>query len=546
MSRRRETTTASPLELRLEALQEATELGAERIDASVGEASWQLLERASMRRTLSAEHTVVGFFGATGSGKSSLFNAVTGEDIARTAATRPTTSKPLAGIWGRPGSDALLDWLAVHERHVLDSPLRLEKKGIFGSEKEATGLILLDLPDFDSTMTANREIATKLAGKVDILVWVLDPQKYADAAVHHDFIRPLATHGTVTLVVLNQIDKLRENERGPVIDSLRSILVADGLAHPKLLGVSALTGEGIDALRQEIAGVVTERGATTRRLSADVAAIAEKMGAGSSLVELKLPAEPTKKALTTELAEAAGVDTVVSAVRRSYRLDAHKKTGWPLTRWLAKVRPDPLRRLNLKSADVNPTLNRTSLPIPGAAQTAQADSAVRRYAEQASSGAPAAWQGSIRRASRSGRETLPDELDQAIANTDIGARTGAWWWPVVSVIQWISLVTALAGALWLGALFAAQYFQFTLPEVPKIEGFPVPTLMVVLGILLGIVLGLAMGVIARIGAAGRARKARKALTRAVATVAARSVIEPVGAEITRHNQFIGALERASK
>ncbi|EMQ99949.1 GTPase [Paeniglutamicibacter gangotriensis] len=546
MSRRRETTTASPLELRLEALQEATELGAERIDASVGEASWQLLERASMRRTLSAEHTVVGFFGATGSGKSSLFNAVTGEDIARTAATRPTTSKPLAGIWGRPGSDALLDWLAVHERHVLDSPLRLEKKGIFGSEKEATGLILLDLPDFDSTMTANREIATKLAGKVDILVWVLDPQKYADAAVHHDFIRPLATHGTVTLVVLNQIDKLRENERGPVIDSLRSILVADGLAHPKLLGVSALTGEGIDALRQEIAGVVTERGATTRRLSADVAAIAEKMGAGSSLVELKLPAEPTKKALTTELAEAAGVDTVVSAVRRSYRLDAHKKTGWPLTRWLAKVRPDPLRRLNLKSADVNPTLNRTSLPIPGAAQTAQADSAVRRYAEQASAGAPAAWQGSIRRASRAGRETLPDELDQAIANTDIGARSGAWWWPVVSVIQWISLVTALAGALWLGALFAAQYFQFSLPEVPKIEGFPVPTLMVVLGILLGIVLGLAMGVIARIGAAGRARKARKALTRAVATVAARSVIEPVGAEITRHNQFIGALERARK
>lgn len=546
MSRRRQTTTVSPLELRLEALKEATELGADRIDASVGEASWQLLERASMRRTLSAEHTVVGFFGATGSGKSSLFNAVAGEDIARTAATRPTTSKPLAGIWGRPGSDALLDWLAVHERHVLDSPLRLEKKGIFGSEKEATGLILLDLPDFDSTMTANREIATKLAGKVDILVWVLDPQKYADAAVHHDFIRPLATHGTVTLVVLNQIDKLKENERGPVIDSLRSILVADGLAHPKLLGVSALTGEGIDALRQEIAGVVTERGATTRRLSADVAAIAEKMGTGSSLVELKLPAEPTKKALTTELAEAAGVDTVVSAVRRSYRLDAHKKTGWPLTRWLAKVRPDPLRRLNLKSADVNPTLNRTSLPIPGAAQTAQADSAVRRYAEQASAGAPAAWQGSIRRASRAGRETLPDELDQAIANTDIGARSGAWWWPVVSVIQWISLVTALAGALWLGALFAAQYFQFTLPEVPKIEGFPVPTLMVVLGILLGIVLGLAMGVIARIGAAGRARKARKALTRAVATVAARSVIEPVGAEITRHNQFIGALERASK
>ncbi|OIH83653.1 ABC transporter [Arthrobacter sp. UCD-GKA] len=544
MSRRRQTTTTSPLELRLEALKEATELGADRIDVAVSEASWKMLERASTRRTLSAEHTVVGFFGATGSGKSSLFNAVAGQDLARAAATRPTTSQPLAGIWGRTGSDPLLDWLGVQERHVLDSPLRLEKKGIFGSEKEASGLILLDLPDFDSTVAANREIATKLAGQVDVLIWVLDPQKYADAAVHHDFIRPLATHGSVTLVVLNQIDKLRDNERQPVMDSLRSILLADGLANPRLLGVSALTGEGLDPLRQEIARVVTERGATTRRLTADVAGIAERMGEGSSMKELALPSEPAKKSLTGELAAAAGVDTVVDAVRSSYRLDAHKKTGWPLTRWLAKVRPDPLRRLNLKSTEVNPKLNRTSLPAPGAAQKAQADTAVRRYADQAGEGAPEAWQGSIRRAARAGQETLPDELDQAIANTDIGATKGAWWWPMVSVIQWISLVTALAGALWLGALFAAQYFQFTVPEVPKIEGFPVPTLMVVIGILLGIVLGLATGLVARIGAAGRARKARKALHASVAKVASRAVIEPVGAEITRHNLFIGALERA--
>ncbi len=544
MSRRRQTTTTSPLELRLEALKEATELGADRIDVAVSEASWKMLERASTRRTLSAEHTVVGFFGATGSGKSSLFNAVAGQDLAKTAATRPTTSQPLAGIWGRTGSDPLLDWLGVQERHVLDSPLRLEKKGFFGSEKEASGLILLDLPDFDSTVAANREIASKLAGQVDVLIWVLDPQKYADAAVHHDFIRPLATHGSVTLVVLNQIDKLRDNERQPVMDSLRSILLADGLANPRLLGVSALTGEGLDPLRQEIARVVTERGATTRRLTADVAGIAERMGEGSSMKELALPSEPAKKSLTGELAAAAGVDTVVNAVRSSYRLDAHKKTGWPPTRWLAKVRPDPLRRLNLKSTEVNPKLNRTSLPAPGAAQKAQADTAVRRYADQAGEGAPEAWQGSIRRAARAGQETLPDELDQAIANTDIGATKGAWWWPVVSVIQWISLVTALAGALWLGALFASQYFQFTVPEVPKIEGFPVPTLMVVIGILLGIVLGLATGLVARIGAAGRARKARKALQASVAKVASRAVIEPVGAEITRHNLFIGALERA--
>lgn len=546
MSRRRQTSADSPLERRLEALKEATELGEERLSDEVSSASWRVLELASTRRTLSAEHTVVGFFGATGSGKSTLFNAVVGQDLAKAAATRPTTSQPLAGIWGQAGSDPLLDWLGVQQRHIVKSPLRLDKKGIFGAEKDVNGLILLDLPDFDSTVAANREIATKLAGQVDVLIWVLDPQKYADAAVHHDFIRPLATHGSVTVVVLNQIDKLRETERGPVMDSLRSILVTDGLSAPRILGVSALTGEGVDALRQEIAKVVTERAAVTNRLSADVSTVVAKMVDGAPLQVLKLPAEAAKRTLTGELAAASGVETVVNAVRTSYRLDAHKRTGWPLTRWLAKMRPDPLRRLNLKSAEVNPTLNRTSLPAAGAAQKAQADSAVRRFADGASSGAPEAWQGSIRRAARAGRENLPDELDQAIANTNIGATRGAWWWPIISVIQWISLATALAGALWLGALFGAQYLQFTVPAAPKVEGFPVPTLMLGIGILLGIVLGLATSLVARIGAAGRARKARKVLQGAISVVAGASVVKPVENEITRHNNFIGALQRAQR
>ena len=41
-----------------------------------------------------------------------------------------------------------------------------------------------------------------------MLVWVLDPQKYADAAVHDRYLRPLAGHGEVMLVVLNQVDRL--------------------------------------------------------------------------------------------------------------------------------------------------------------------------------------------------------------------------------------------------------------------------------------------------------------------------------------------------
>ena len=57
-----------------------------------------VLERAGERRRIAPGVTVVALLGATGSGKSSLFNALTGATIARTAVTRPTTTKPLAAL----------------------------------------------------------------------------------------------------------------------------------------------------------------------------------------------------------------------------------------------------------------------------------------------------------------------------------------------------------------------------------------------------------------------------------------------------------------
>ena len=106
MSRHGAAAEASRLDRRLEALNEARELAAGALPDDVLDGVLQVLDRASSRRSLSADHTVVGFFGATGSGKSSLFNAVSGEEIATAAARRPTTSEPLAGIWGAEGSDA--------------------------------------------------------------------------------------------------------------------------------------------------------------------------------------------------------------------------------------------------------------------------------------------------------------------------------------------------------------------------------------------------------------------------------------------------------
>jgi GTP-binding protein EngB required for normal cell division len=538
MSRHSTAREASRLERRLEALNDARELAAGALPAETLEEARQVIDRAGSRRSLSAEHTVVGFFGATGSGKSSLFNAVSGAEIATAAARRPTTSEPLAGIWGADGSEPLLDWLDVRNRH--------HAAPVAGFADEGTGLILLDLPDFDSTRAANREIVQRMVGLVDVLVWVLDPQKYADAAVHNDFLAPLATHGAVTLVVLNQIDRLPDHEVRPVLESLQGILARDGLGKVQVLGASAVAGTGVDKVRAAIRSVAVQRQALSQRLAADVTRVAARLEEASGKGEPAGVKPASRARLTQELAIAANVPLVVDAVVRSYRQEATRRTGWPVTRWLVRFRPDPLRRLNLRRDGARPELNRTSLPPAGAPERARTDAAVREFADAASDGAPGPWRAVLRGAAREGREQLPDALDQAIASADLKAGRKSWWWAVFNVIQWLALLTALGGFAWLGVLAALGYLQLPVPAVPMVEGWPVPTVMIAGGALLGVVLAVAAKLIAGAAARARGAVARRRLKAAVDSVADGLIVDPVEAELGRLRSFRRALTEASR
>lgn len=542
MSRHRQTRAESSraesaLDRSLVALNEARELGEGRLDEATLEQVYGVLERASSRRSLSAEHTVVGFFGATGSGKSSLFNAVAGTDAAQVAVRRPTTSEPLAMVWGMPGSAPLLDWLEVADRR--------EGTPVPGLLDDAGGLVLLDLPDFDSVQLGNRAIVERLAGQVDVLVWVVDPQKYADAAVHNNFIRPFSSHAAVTLVVLNQVDKLAPVEVKPVLDSLATILERDGLGKAQVAAVSAVTGDGVSALRERIASVVKAKAAKSARLAADIGVAAQRLAEASGDGDAAGVHQQDRKQLAAGLAEAVHVETVVEAVHTSYRLDATKRTGWPVTRWLSRFRKDPLRRLSLRREDSS-ELNRTSLPSSGAAELAGIDSSIRNFADAASEGAAGPWRASIRTSARSNRQGLPDALDQAVAGTDLKANTRAWWWPVFAVIQWLALLVAVGGLVWLGVLAVLGYFQFPVPAAPRVEGWPLPTLMVLAGVVLGIFLAVSSKFLALAGAKARAAQARRRLRDSVAGVAGTQVEAPVEAEIARYRAFQEALAAARR
>lgn len=546
------------LDQRLSALREAVDLGRGRLDEPALQLGEDVLTRAAGRRALSAEHTVVGFFGATGSGKSSLLNTLLGRQVARAAVQRPTTSEPMAVLGGLPGADPLLDWLEVRDRRVLEElaaePWSQGPAGLWTPVPE--GLVLLDLPDVDSVAREHREIASRLAGMVDVVVWVVDPQKYADAVLHDHFIAPLSRHASSTLVVLNQADRLPTGEVPRVLESLRDVLARDGLStdgRSAPIAASAARGTGIGQLREAIAEVVEAKAASSDRLAGDIEAAAEALEASHGAGRPEGVTPFARESLVDGLAVAAQADGIADAASRSYVLHASRRTGWMPVRWLGAFRRDPLKRLHLQgaaedpSADrSDPSLHRSSLPPMGAAQRAAGDTAVRRFAQEASQGASPAWERSIREAARSHGEQLPDALDQALARTDLRRGARSWWWIPMGIVQWLLLLMAVAGLLWLTGLFALDYLQIPVPPTPEVQdtGIPVPTLLVVTGLVAGLVFGVLSAALARVSASRRRARVRRRLREQIAGAAQTHVIDPVEAELSRQERLAEVLVRA--
>jgi len=163
------------------------------------------------------------------------------------------------------GAAPLLDWLGVQRRHRYARASALDS-----GEAALDGLLLLDLPDNDSVVTASMAAVDRLSKLADMLIWVLDPQKYADAAVHNRYLIPLASHAGVFTVVLNQIDLLAPDQIVDCEGDLRRLLDAEGLADTPLFPVSARTGAGLDALRALLIDVVGESHAASDRIAADI------------------------------------------------------------------------------------------------------------------------------------------------------------------------------------------------------------------------------------------------------------------------------------
>jgi GTP-binding protein EngB required for normal cell division len=530
--------TADKLGLRLASLKEAVEAMEGRGSAAVVARATKVATRAGQRVSMSADHTVVALAGSTGSGKSSLFNALTGTDYAQVAVRRPTTSRAMAVGWGTELPNELLDWLDVGRRHLVAT-----------DDQRLRNLVLLDLPDHDSTEDAHRMTVDRMVDMVDALVWVVDPQKYADAALHDGYLKPLAEHADVMMVVLNQCDRLTNDQLKGCVSDLRGLLDREGLRASPLVATSALRGSGVSELRESLVATVARKRAMVHRLSLDVRKAANQL---SKDLGPKVPAKlnnSLKEQVIETMGEAAGVGLVVDGVHDAWQRRGASLTVWPLVSWVSRLRPDPLKQLRvgaMAALEHRPTdVNRTSLPKASAVQKARVDQGLRQLIDQAAQGMPSGWVAAVDRAAHGNQALLADELDIAIARTDLKVASGAWWWVLFSLLQWVLILTVVGGLAWwlAGPALAASGFG-----IPLLSWYGVPAgvWVAVAGALAGLILAGVGRLLVNAGAKARARRARKELNAAVSTAIEAQVFAPVQAELDRYHRAQDAVRAAQR
>ncbi|HEV7629153.1 MAG TPA: GTPase, partial [Streptomyces sp.] len=458
---------------RVAALRRLVDLSRSRIPARVLAEAQRVLDAACARGQLPGAYTTVAIAGATGSGKSSLFNALAGTRLSQAGMRRPTTSTPVACSWEVPGAgpaDGLLDRLAIppSTRRFMRPESDWRGRIDSSARSELEGLVLIDLPDHDSAAEGHREQVDRLLRLVDAVVWVVDPEKYADAVLHERYLRPLAGYAEVTFIVLNQTDRLPGDATGAVLNDLRRLLDEDGMAlgehgepGARVLATSALVGEGIDELRTELGAFVADRTAAGLRLSADLDGVVERLrpvyaapGSGSPENAPAGLTEEVREGFADQLACAAGAVSAGRAAERAWLRHAQRACGTPwsqLQHWYderqrrasgeSELTAGSLRTADspdtgADTADTTDTEDAFDGTNTGSAAGRSADApaaagapvsvhprvarpavahAVRTVVDQAAAGLPAAWRRSVRDAAWRGAAGLPEALDETLS-----------------------------------------------------------------------------------------------------------------------------------
>ncbi len=151
---------------------------------------------------------IVAFLGGSGVGKSTLLNRLAGDDIARTGVERPTSKEVTL----------------YHHRSVelskLPEALPIEKIKMAAHDDDSKkNIIWIDMPDFDSTEAKNKELVLGWLPHIDVLVYVVSPERYRDNKAWQILLAEGGRHAW--LFALNQWDKGQPEQYDDFIKQLK-------------------------------------------------------------------------------------------------------------------------------------------------------------------------------------------------------------------------------------------------------------------------------------------------------------------------------------
>jgi [FeFe] hydrogenase H-cluster maturation GTPase HydF len=182
-----------------------------------------------LNETPLANRVHIGFFGRRNAGKSSLLNALTGQEIAIVSATKGTTTDPVYKA---------MELLPLGPVVIIDTP-GIDDTGELGELRV--------------------QRAKQVLNKTDAAVLVVDGETGKEAA-DEDLIRLFRAKGIPFIAAYNKSDQYPETKAA----------VAEGTkAGENSIAVSAKTGENIEALKERIA-LLTRSEESKLRIVADL------------------------------------------------------------------------------------------------------------------------------------------------------------------------------------------------------------------------------------------------------------------------------------
>jgi hypothetical protein len=511
----------------------------------VAEAAERLgLDAGAARATLVASRTRLGFpgtafvlalAGGTGAGKSSLLNALAGQEVSPAGATRPVTDEPVAWVPADAAAELrpLLGWVGV-EKVVSHDDAR------FGE------LCLLDLPDYDSVERRHRATVDELLPRVDAVCWVLDPEKYSDRVLHEDYLRPLAHHADRAVFVVNRRDVIGGPQQVAALTAdLRRRLAADGISGRPVFVVSADPPDGgpergeLEELQAWLSERMQAKAVVAERVAADCGAagteLARRAGLEGPAAARPLVGEDARRAAGERAVVAArsavDVEGVRRACQRRTRAEARAAGAGPLGRLLA------LLARARGGGERGPASARSIDPVAyargwrGRSTLSRTVNPVHDLLRRAAVAAPPALRAKVMALATPDHleERLTEAIDGAVAraSVDHARPPRRRLWPLVGVLQTVATGAVVVGVLWYLTLYLAGRAQADLPDLPAYLGVPVPLLLLVGGVVAGWLLARLLAASARRAGRRWADRLTGGLDRAVTREVEATMTEPL-------------------